>query len=505
MPVMERTLQLLKDIVDNAPQPIGVYTGKELRIELANQAMIRTWGKGTDVIGRTYFEVVPEIESQQIFHEALWAYDTGTPFHARDKRVDLIMDGEMKTFYFNYSFIPLFDPNGQVYGIMNTGMDLTDLHLAREAAQSASEQLQMAVEASGLGTYEIDLLNGSITTSGNFKSIWNMDGPITNQAIIAKLHPEDIPVREQAHKRAELTGLISYQARILEEGRPAKWTRINGKVIKDENGQAVKITGIIEDIGRQKALEERLREEAQQSSQELRRSNEELLHFANLVSHDLKEPVRKIKTFMSRIKSGGAGGFSDKQAGYLEKIEHTAQRMQNVIEGILAYSGADRKGQYVENVDLNRVMQNIKSDLELVMQEKDAVLISAELPEIEGSRVLIGQLFYNLVHNALKFSKTGVPPKIVITSHVIGLGSEKSVRIDIQDNGIGIEEAFTERIFTAFERLHSKDQYEGSGLGLSLCRKIAKRHGGSISAKGVGGKGSVFTVVLPLKQKNDAI
>ena len=502
---MERTLQLLKDIVDNAPQPIGVYTGKELRIELANQAMIRTWGKGTDVMGRTYFDVVPEIGGQQIFQEALWAYDTGTPFHARDKRVDLIMHGEPQTFYFNYSFIPLFDSKGEVYGIMNTGMDLTDLHLARETAQSASEQLQMAVEASGLGTYEIDLLNGSITTSGNFKSIWDIHGPVTNQAILAKLHPEDIPVREQAHREAEITDLISYEARILEEGRPGKWTKINGKIIKDQNGQAVKITGIIEDIGRQKALEERLREEAQQSNQELRRTNGELMHFANLVSHDLKEPVRKIKTFMSRIKSEPTEGLSEKQALYLEKIEHTCGRMQNVIEGILAYSEAGKKKQYVENIDLNQVMENIKSDLELVMQDKDAVLISPRLPEIEGSRVLIGQLFYNLVHNALKFSRAEVPPKIVITSYIIRHGLEKAVRIDIRDNGIGIEEAFKERIFTAFERLHSKDQYEGSGLGLSLCRKIISRHGGSISASGVSGEGSVFTVVLPLKQKNDTI
>lgn len=502
---MERTLQLLKDIVDHAPQPIGVYTGKELRIELANQAMIQTWGKGSDVMGRTYFEVVPEIEKQQIFQEALWAYTTGKPFHARDKRVDLIIDGQQKTFYFNYSFMPLFDTKGEVYGIMNTGMDVTSLHLAREEAQSASEQLQLAVEASGLGTYEIDLLNGNITTSGNFKSIWNIEGPITDQAILARLHPDDIPVREKAHKEAEHNGLISYQARILDEEQGVRWTKINGKIIKDETGRAVKITGIIEDIGRQKALEEQLREEAQQSTQELRRSNEELLHFANLVSHDLKEPVRKIKTFISRLKDEITQQLPEKQRWYLEKIEHTTQRMQSVIEGILAYSGADKKKQYAQSVDLNKVMETIKSDLELVMQEKDAVLVTADLPAIEGSPVLIGQLFYNLVHNALKFSKAKVPPKIVITSDIIGSGAQKAVRIDIQDNGIGIEDAFTERIFTAFERLHSKDQYEGSGLGLSLCRKITKSHGGSITAVGKSGEGSVFTVILPLKQKNDFI
>lgn len=502
---MERTLRLLKDIVDHAPIPIGVYTGTELKIEIANQAMIKTWGKGSSVIGRTYFEVVPEIGKQQIFDQALQAYNSGTPFHAVDKRVDLIIGGSEQTFYFNYCFIPLLDPQGRVYALMNTGMDVTGLHMAREQAQSATEQLQMAVEASGMGTYEIDLLNGQITTSGNFKAIWDIQGAITNEKIISRLHPQDIAVREKAHKRAQHTGVISYQARIINKDQSVRWTSINGKIIKDQSGTPVKITGIIEDIGRQKALEEHLRQQAEKSTEELRRSNEELQHFANLVSHDLKEPLRKIKTFMSRISSEGTIGFSDKQAAYLDKIDHTAQRMQNVIDGILAYSGADKKKQQVQSVDLGQVLEEVKTDLELLIEEKDAVLVCSGLPAVEGSRVLLQQLFYNLVHNALKFSKAQLPPKIVIDWQFMGKDGKEAVRIDIRDNGIGLEKAFSERIFKAFERLHSKDQYEGSGLGLSLCRKITEKHGGSITASGTPGEGSVFTVVLPLKQQKQTI
>ncbi|WP_125721070.1 PAS domain-containing sensor histidine kinase [Flavobacterium ustbae] len=502
---MERTLQILKDAVENTHLPIGVYTGEELRIEVANPAMINTLGKGGDVIGRTYFEVVPEIEKQHIFHEALQAYRTGVPFHARDKRVDLIMDGEENTFYFNYSFIPLFDAKGKVYGVMNTGMDVTELHLAREQAQSASEQLRMAVESSGMGTYEIDLLTGNITTSGNFRSIWNIQGTVTNDAIISRLHPEDIPVREEAHRQAEHTGVISYQARIINEDQSVRWTSITGKILRDETGAAVKITGIIEDIGCRKALEQQLREEAQRSNEELRRSNEELLHFANLVSHDLKEPVRKIKTFISRLRDSVQDGFSEKQAFYLDKIDHTAQRMGNVIEGILAYSGADKKKRPVEAVGLNEVLEQVKGDLELAIEEKDAVLIIAELPEIEGSKALLQQLFYNLVHNALKFSRSEEPPRIIIAGEITEFEQRPWVRIRIQDNGIGIEKGFTERVFKAFERLHSKDQYEGSGLGLSLCRKITERHGGNITVSPNTPVGSVFTVMLPLKQAQSTI
>lgn len=502
---MERTLQILKDAVQNAPLPIGVYTGEELKIEAANPAMVKTLGKGDDVIGRTYFEVVPEIEKQHIFKQALQAYKTGIPFHAADTRVDLVMDGQEKTFYFNYSFIPLFDALGNVYGVMNTGMEVTELHMAREQAQSASEQLRMAVESSGMGTYEIDLLTGNITTSGNFRSIWNIHGPITNDVIMSRLHPEDIPVREKAHREAEHTGVISYQARILNEDQSVRWTSITGKILRDESGKAVKITGIIEDIGCRKALEQKLREEAQRSNEELRRSNEELLHFANLVSHDLKEPVRKIKTFISRMRSITEDGLSEKQAFYLDKIDHTAQRMGNVIEGILAYSGADKKNRPVETVDLNEVLEQVKGDLELAIEEKDAVLIIADLPEIEGSKALLQQLFYNLVHNALKFSRSEEPPSIIIGGQITEFEKRAAVSIRIQDNGIGIEEGFSERIFKAFERLHSKDRYEGSGLGLSLCRKITERHAGDITVSPNDGAGSVFTVVLPLQQAQSTI
>lgn len=127
---MYDNLMLLKDIVDNTPMPIAVYLGKELKIELANPAMIRTWGKGEDVIGKTYTELLPEIHNQNIIEQAISVLETGMPFHAVDKKVDLVIDGVSRTHYFNYSFLPLKDSKGNIYGVMNTGADVTDLHLA---------------------------------------------------------------------------------------------------------------------------------------------------------------------------------------------------------------------------------------------------------------------------------------------------------------------------------------------------------------------------------------
>jgi light-regulated signal transduction histidine kinase (bacteriophytochrome) len=228
------------------------------------------------------------------------------------------------------------------------------------------------------------------------------------------------------------------------------------------------------------------------------------LHFANVVSHDLREPVRKIKIFNGLIRNEKETNFNENSIKYLQKIDQSAQRMQNIIEGILAYSTLDKNKQYIEEIDLNEIVENIKTDLELIIKEKDAILVTSELPVIQGAAILINQLFYNLIQNALKFSKVDMPPSVIISSCNLNIDGIEYVQITIEDNGIGIDAAFAERIFDAFERLHSKDQYEGNGLGLSLCRKIAKRHNGTITAKGVD-KGAEFVVTLPLKQTEESI
>jgi PAS domain S-box-containing protein len=497
---MYRNMELLNDIIDNTPLPIAVYSGDELKIELANSAMIKTWGKGDQVIGKNYLDVLPEIKKEDFFKEATSVLRTGIPFHGKDKRVDLIIDGTMTTHYFNYSFIPLKDAAGTIYGVMNTGTDVTDLHLAQQQIKSSEERLRMAIDTSDLGTYEIDLATKKIKTSGNFNSIWSIDKEVSNEELIAKLHPDDFAIREKAHKEALLTGKISYETRIVNEDQSVKWAKINGEIVKDENGVPTTIIGIIQDINEQRQFEDELKRQVANSTEELRRSNDDILHFANVVSHDLREPVRKIKIFNTLLRNEKEMEFNENCKKYLNKIDQSTQRMQNIIEGILSYSTLGKNTQPIETIDLNEVVENIKIDLELIIKEKGAIFVSCDLPQIEGAPILISQLFYNLMQNALKFSKADQPPRVIITCSSTILNGVDAVAITIKDNGIGIDVAFAERIFTAFERLHSKDEYEGNGLGLALCRKIAKRHNGTITATGEKDNGAEFIVTLPLKQ-----
>lgn len=502
---MYDNLTLLKDIVENTPLPIGVYVGEELKIELANPAMIAAWGKGSQVIGKAYKELLPELEAQQIFDQVIGVFRTGIAFHARDKKVELVIEGIPKTHYFNYSFVPLTDAQGRIYAVMNTGVDVTDLHLAKQQTQSAEEKLRIAVESSGMGTYEIDLETQQIKTCGNFNAIWSAGSDISNQEIIARLHPEDLGVREKAHQQAQKTGIISYEARIINEDHSILWTKINGKIIKDVKGSPSTIIAIVQDITGQKQFEQELKKQVIEQTRELRRSNDDLLHFASVVSHDLKEPVRKIMIFNAFLRSDLESGSWQSAEKYLDKVDQSALRMHTIIEGILDYSTIDKTAQPVQIIDLGEIVEHIKTDLELVIKEKNAILIVSELAEIEGAPILIQQLFYNLVHNALKFSKADQPPRVIISSALVEIKGSDSLRISIKDNGIGLDPSHFQRIFKAFERLHSKDEYEGNGLGLALCKKIVKRHNGTIEARGDKNNGSEFIVTLPLKQFKTAI
>ncbi len=501
---MHQNPSLLQNIIDSIPLPIGVYVGDNLKIELANAAMIKTYGKGNNVIGKNYLDIVPEIEKQQILDQALSVLKTGIPFHAVGRKVDLVIEGIMKEHYFNYSFIPLFDNDGNVYGVVNTGTDVTDFQLAKEEVQNSNERLKMAIDWCGIGSYEIDLTTKEIKTSGNFDAICSIDTPLTIEDLIGKLHPDDLTVREKAHEEAKTTGKISYEARIIKDNGE-RWAKINGKIIADDDGKPKTIIGIIHDIQEQREFEEELKKQVDSRTDELKRSNNDLMHFASVVSHDLREPLRKIKIFNTLLRNDIENDVNEKSKKYLQKVSQSAQRMENIIEGILTYSTLDKTLQHIETIDLNEIIENIKIDLELLIKEKKAVLITSDLPEIEGAPILLNQLFYNLIQNALKFSKADQPPKVIITNTIINSDGQDLLQITIKDNGIGLDKAFAEKIFTAFERLHTKDEYEGNGIGLALCRKIVKRHNGKITAAGEKDNGAEFTVTLPLSQKMDTI
>jgi PAS domain S-box-containing protein len=306
----------------------------------------------------------------------------------------------------------------------------------------------------------------------------------------------------------EGSGEIEIRFRNFKTGEPI-WMLYNVVSLRSINEDPYGFATVSKDITEQKdwviELERRVRERTsalEESNRQLERSNEDLQQFAHVASHDLKEPVRKIKTFSHKLQDDFKDLLGERGNIYLNKIIGSTNRMYSMIEGVLNYASITATEQPVVPVDLNDIISNITTDLEVMVQEKKALVQYHNLPTIEGMPALIHQLFYNLINNSLKFSKPGLDTLIVIDSQVMIHENAKYARLTLRDNGIGFDNEYAESIFTTFTRLNSKDRYEGTGLGLALCKKIVLRHNGHISARAEADKGAEFTILLPLIHKH---
>ncbi len=276
----------------------------------------------------------------------------------------------------------------------------------------------------------------------------------------------------------------------------------------------VKWVGTFTDINHQKMMNEVLEKkvdertgELQAINKELESSNNDLQQFASVASHDLKEPLRKIQVYSNIIKEKRLLEDENKLSYYLDKVIVSSNRMSRLINDLLNYSRLSQAN-FFEVYDLNEILKEILFDLELLIAEKNATIHTEELPQVEVAPGLIRQLFQNLLTNALKFSKKDVPPVITIKSEIkeakevadFVAGEGKYCAIKITDNGIGFDEKYAKKIFSLFQRLNSREKYEGTGIGLAIAKKIIDKHNGFITATSKENEGSTFIIILPLKQ-----
>lgn len=235
-----------------------------------------------------------------------------------------------------------------------------------------------------------------------------------------------------------------------------------------------------------------------ETNAELKRSNKELEQFAYAASHDLKEPLRKVTGFGERMEKHCGDRLGEKGKDYLERMTNAAGRMSDLIDDLLTLSRVSTKGEPFQRVDLEDIIANVLSDMQICIQETDAEIEVGDLPDLEADPTQMRQLFQNLIGNAIKFRKEDVPPAVRIEGEIVQEGdNEECCRITVEDNGIGFDEQYLDKVFTIFQRLHARSEYRGSGMGLALCDRIVKRHGGSITAESERGKGATFIVTLP--------
>jgi PAS domain S-box-containing protein len=404
---------------------------------------------------------------------------------------------------------PLLDEQGKLKMVLATSTDITVQKLSEKKIRESEEHFRNLTQALPQLVWVTDSSGKQEFVTDRWKEYTGLD-PFDAFTWSNMIHPDDAQTISEAWNFSMQTGnTYKAEARIKGKDGSYRWFHVQGEPIRDEKDKIVKWVGAFTDIHEQKLAEGLLRQSEEKleflvkkRTEELERSNEDLQQFAHVASHDMKEPIRKIKIYSELISEEFNEQINSQAKHYLSKIQNASDRLLVMMDGVLRYAGMDGFLQDIETIDLNNILQTVETDLEMVIQKKNAVIMRDGLPKIEGYPVLIYQLFYNLISNALKFSKTGIHPIIEVTCSQESYMNSSYFRLIVKDNGIGFEQEDAEWIFQSFARLNARENYEGTGLGLSLCKKIVDRHHGFLSAIGRPGVGAEFIILLPLVQDN---
>ena len=387
--------------------------------------------------------------------------------------------------------------------MVGTVQDITERKRAEEALRKQAQiinQIHDSVVSTDLDGY---------VTSWN-KGAERLFGHTTEEMLgkhIAELYPpeEHTFLQNQVIAPLKRNGEHEVEVRMRRKSGKDFFAHLSLSLLRDSNGTPTGMIGYSMDITERKRAEENL----QALAARLQQSNRALQSFASVAAHDLQEPLRKILMFGDRLQAKCHQALTDQGRDYLDRMLNAAARMQTLIDNLLAFSRVTTQPQPFVPVDLNAVAREVLSDLEgRIVQEGGRVKIG-KLPTIEADRTQMRQLLQNLISNALKFHRKEEAPVVRIRAQSPGGGVRRRAghspgnefcQIIVEDNGIGFDQKYADRIFGIFQRLHGRQEFQGTGIGLALCRRIAERHGGSITAQSKPGQGTTFTVRLPIKQ-----
>lgn len=392
-----------------------------------------------------------------------------------------------------------------------------------EELRFTNQQLTMAQEIANMGNWQWDMAADRIIWSGKLYEIYGIEkgSPIRYETYLDQIHPDDrLRVNHLVQEALRTRNFPGFYHRVLQADGSEKIVLGKGEVMVNEAGEVTGMIGTAQDVSDQQKAQQVLIEK----TQALEATNTELQRFAYVASHDLQEPLRKILTFASMLQKESENTLDERSTVYLQKIVQSTGRMQHLIEDILQFSSIKDKKQGFVHMDLQALLQQVLSDIEVKIEQSGAEISWQQLPQIEGNPTQIGQLLQNLLTNAIKFVRPGEVPRIEISCSLLNASSLQHhasfqsyysllqaseplwqqidyVLVHVRDHGIGFDMTYHEKVFEIFQRLHPGHEYGGTGIGLAICKRIVENHHGYITAESTKGEGATFSFLLPVSQR----
>ncbi len=511
---LRETRDYLENLLDYASAPIIVWDSS-FKVTRFNHAFEQLNGlKADEVVGKPLDILFPDSsrdESIELIKNAL----SGERWEAVEIPI-IHTNCSVHTVLWNSANIHDRD-NTKVVATIAQGLDITERKRAEEALNKANETLEEKViertaeleeaynslkesenglaeaqRISHIGNWDWDIITDKVYLSDEVYRIYGynpQEFDVTYDLFLSYLHPEDRDHVDDTFNKASKENPISIDYRIILDNGEERVIHAQGEVSYNEENVRVRIKGTFQDITERKKAEKIL----ELKLEELRRSNEELEQFAYVSSHDLQEPLRMISSYLQLLQRRYQGQIDDKADKYIYYAVNGAARMQNLINDLLEFSRVATKAKEPEPTDSEFVFNQVLSNLDFYIKQNKAVIHHYPLPEVLADNTQLAQIFQNLIANGIKFHGEKVP-KI----HISAEKKEKEWQFSVQDNGIGIDPQYSEKIFEVFKRLHNKEEYPGTGIGLAICKKIVERHGGRIWVESELGKGSTFYFTLPI-------
>jgi PAS domain S-box-containing protein len=452
-----------------------------------------------ELLGMNYKTFTPEEDIKNVYAIYNEVYRTGQPILSYGHRV-IRKDGTSG--FHDASISPLKNEKNEIVGFRGISRDITERKRLEEAIEYSEKRYRTILDEIHDAYFEVDLKGTFTFVNDQMTQHLQYSREELLRMSYKNFTPEDeIKNVYEAYNRAYRTGepSLSFGQRVIRKDGTRGFSDVSISPLKNAKGEIIGFRGISRDITARKRLEEEreaLLQEIRKINRKLEEANKELQDFVYIASHDLREPLRKISSFGTLLQDSLKGKLNEDQQENFEFMIDGSRRMQDMIDALLIYSRLTTKAKPFEWVDLNKIIEDLKKlELATMLAETGGIIhVPEPLPSIQADRSQMHQLFQNLIGNGLKFRKDGMRPEVIIRAHEIDLDM---IRIEVEDNGIGIDDKYQGQLFTMFKRLHSRDEYEGTGIGLASCKKIVERHGGNIGIKSTPGKGSTFWFTLP--------